>query len=222
MLATGFLPRWRPRSVRHPGIREWSDWLSGRMNPDPRDKTRKARLSAPGFSLSPAVARSRNRTITFLSFFLFIFVFSLRPLFFVSVSIFLYMPPSPLFFFETSILLRPDFFLGNVSKTIGGPRIIARGNQSRIEFRDRPLELPQDTGKRGTCEKEKRDRYGGEQSKEAWTGFFRRRTKSSFFKSLLAFHGEERITERRRMKNEIRGFNKKTIAWYHNKNKTTD
>lgn len=139
-------------------------WLSGRMNPDPRNKTRKARL-CPRFSRFLAI--SRGFTIAksrhhFSFAFLFLSIFFLCSLFSVFLSILVY-AASFSFSFGTSTLLQPDFFLGNVSKTIGGPRIIARANQSRIEFRDFRLyepSSPQGAGKRGTCEKEKRGRRG--------------------------------------------------------------
>lgn len=148
------------------GIREWPDWLvglSGRMNPDPRDKTRKARLWPSLLPVpSPTVARSRNRAITFL----FPFSFSLRfcPLLPIScVCLYIAVHTSfSSFSCGTSMLPRPDFFLSNVSKTIGGPRIIARANQSRIEFRDFPLCVePSGAESEGPPrEKEKRDRRG--------------------------------------------------------------
>ncbi|XP_018368214.1 PREDICTED: uncharacterized protein LOC108764448 [Trachymyrmex cornetzi] len=50
--------------------------------------------------------------------------------------------------------------VGNVSKTIGGPQIIVRANQSRIEFRNSSLYVEPSGRERGTCEKEKRDRRG--------------------------------------------------------------
>lgn len=97
-------------------------WQSGRMNPDPRDKMEESEAPRPVAAASRAVARSRNRTITSLR----------RVSFTLLVSPFLctsaYIPSfSSSFSFEISTLLQPDFFPGDVSKTIAVDHGQSRG-----------------------------------------------------------------------------------------------
>lgn len=110
MPATGcFFRAGDQEAYRDPGIREWPDWLSGRMNPDPRDKTRKARLSASRY-----LPRSRVREIApSLSFFpSFFSPFSSFVLYFLCLSLSTYIYP-----FICPLLL---FFLRDLDVTPAG------------------------------------------------------------------------------------------------------
>lgn len=178
------------------------------MNPDPRDKTRKAGLR-PRFLPRPvsrgrAFAKSRHHFPPSFLFFFSLSVFFLRPLFSAALSISLYirfLVLQPLWDLDVTPAGFPprQRFQDNRER----PRIIARANQSRIEFRDFPFSAEPSRARGSEEHAKRRSEIDREQSKEALAGSFRRRTESSFPESLLAFHGEERITERRRMRNEI-------------------
>lgn len=122
-------------------------WPSVRMNPDPRDKMEESKeLSVSRFCQFVAISRCRtfaesrhhyplpssspSQSVYSISF----SVFFLCSLFATSAYILPpLLPPLP-FPSRLHRYSQLDFFLGNASKTIGGPRTIARANQSRIEF----------------------------------------------------------------------------------------